>query len=72
MEKEKNFKWEKSENLLNFVTFRECFICEKLVFLKIAAEAFEAGDFLNNFLRFLGFWGSFGYKNIFYEKMCSV
>ena len=32
-------------NLLNFVTFKEPW--EKLDFLKIAAKAFEAGNFLN-------------------------
>ena len=32
------------------------------------AEASEAGDFLNIFLRFLGFWGSFSYKYFSYEK----
>ena len=31
----------------------------KSAFLKITAQAFEAGDFLNIFLRFLGFSGSF-------------
>ena len=35
------------------VTFKELY--EKSVFLKIAAQAFEAGDFLNISLRFLGF-----------------
>ena len=43
----------KSYNLLNFVTFKE--VSEKSLLLKIAAQAFEAGDFLNIFLRFLGF-----------------
>ena len=37
----------------NFVTFKE--LKEVLMFLKIADQAFEAGDFLNIFLRFLGF-----------------
>ena len=41
------------------------------MFLEISAEAFEAGDFLNIFLRFLGFWGSFYYK-IFLIKKCVV
>ena len=35
---------------------------EKLAFLKIAAQVFEAEDFFNIFLRFLGFRGSFSYK----------
>ena len=47
------------------------------MFLKIAAQAFEAGDFLNIFFRPLGFWGSFSdikftiflYKFYLYEKM---
>ena len=43
----------KIENLLNFVTFKE--LQEKSAFLKIAAQAFEAGDFLNIFFRFFGF-----------------
>ena len=38
------------------------------MFLKIAAQAFETGDFLNIFLRFLGFSGSFCYKNFSYKK----
>ena len=39
--------------LLNFVTFKE--LQEKSAFLKIPAQAYEAGDFLNIFLRFWGF-----------------
>ena len=39
-------------------------------FRKIEAQAFEAGDFLNIFLRFWDFWGSFSYKNISYKKTC--
>ena len=31
---------------------------------KIEAQAFEAEDFLNIFLRFLSFWGSFSYIHI--------
>ena len=38
------------------------------MFLKIAAHVFEAGDFLNIFLRFLGFSSSFCYKNFSYKK----
>ena len=52
------------------VTFKELY--EKSVFLKIAAQAFEAGDFLNISLRFLGFWGSFCYKKFSYKKTCSL
>ena len=40
----------------------------KISFLKIAAEAFEARDVLNIFLRFWSFWGSFSYKKFSYEK----
>ena len=41
----------------------------KTSILRIAAEAFEAGDFLNHFLRFWGFWGSFSYKKcVLYKK----
>ena len=36
---------------MNFVTFKEL---QKNQFLKIAAQASEAGDFLNIFLRFWG------------------
>ena len=57
----------KNENLLNFVIFKE--LQEKSAFLKIAAQAFEAGDFLNIFFRFLGFWGSFSYKNFSLKKV---
>ena len=38
------------------------------MFLKVAAQVFEAGDFLNIFLWFLGFWGSLSYKNFSYKK----
>ena len=48
-----HFKSEKNLNLLNFVTFKG--LKEKSAFLKIAAQASEAGDFLDIFLRFLGF-----------------
>ena len=41
---------------------------EKSVFLKSAAQVFEAGDFLNISLRFWGFWGSFSYNNFSYKK----
>ena len=41
---------------------------EKSVFLKIAAQASEAGDFLNIFLRFLGSWGSFSYQMFVIKK----
>ena len=41
----------------------------KFTFLKIAAEAFETGDFLKIFLKFLGFWGSFSYQNFSYKKV---
>ena len=37
------------------------------MFLKIAAQAFQAEDFLNIFLRIWGFWGSVSYKK-FYKK----
>ena len=33
------------------------------MFLKIATQAFEAGDFYSIFLMFLGFWGSFSNKH---------
>ena len=36
-----------------FVTFKE--LLEKSVLLKIATQTFEAGDFLNIFLRFWAF-----------------
>ena len=38
------------------------------MFAKIAVQAFEAGDFLNIFLRFWGFLGSFSYKNFSHKK----
>ena len=38
----------------------------------MAAQVFESGNFLNIFLRFLGFWGSFSYKNFSYKKTCTV
>ena len=62
MNTEKNFKQEKMLNLLDFVTFKE--LKEKFMFLKIAAQTFEAGDFLNIFLRFWCFWVSFSYRKL--------
>ena len=38
------------------------------MFLKIAALVFDAEDFLNIFLSFLGFWGLFSYKKFSYKK----
>ena len=38
------------------------------MFLKIAAQPFGDGDFLNNFLRFFGFRGSFSGKDLSYKK----
>ena len=38
------------------------------MFLKIPAQSFEAGDFLNIFRRFLGFSGLFYYKDFSYEN----
>ena len=43
----------------NFVTFKK---------LQKSAHAFEAEDFLNIFVRFWGFRGSFSYKNFSYKK----
>ena len=43
-------------------------LLEKSVFLKSAAQAFEAEEFLNIFLRFWGCSGSFSYKNFSYKK----
>ena len=39
--------------LTQIVTFKQLY--EKSAFLKIAAQTFEVGDFLNIFLRFWGF-----------------
>ena len=63
---EKNFK-KKYQNLLNFVTFIE--LQEKSVFLKVASQTLQTEDFLNIFLRFWGFCGSFYYKNFSYKKV---
>ena len=38
--------------MLNFITFKE--LLEKSAFLKITAQAFDAGDFVNILLRFWG------------------
>ena len=70
METEKNFKSGKIWYLLSFVTFKEPL--EKSAFLKIPAQAFESVDFLTIFLKFLGFWGSFSYKNVSYKKTCTI
>ena len=57
----------KIKNLSSFVTLKN------LVFFKIAAQPFEVGDFLNIFLKFLGFWGSFCFNYFSYKKqvVCS-
>ena len=70
METKKNFKSEKSSNLLNVVTYKE--LQEKPVCLKTEAQAFEAGDFLNTFLRFQGFCGPFSYKKFSYIKKTHI
>ena len=56
-------------NLLNFVTFKE--LQQKSALLKIAAQTFEAGHFLNNFLRFWVFEAHFLIK-IFIIKKTNV
>ena len=67
MDAENNFESEKMVKLTQFKDLQE-----KSMFLKIAVEAFEAGDFLNIFLRFFGFWGLFSYKKFSYKKkMCT-
>ena len=63
MDTENNFK---SEKKVKLTQFKE--LLEKSVVLKIAAETFEAGDFLNILLRFFGIWGSFSYINFSYKK----
>ena len=46
----KNFKLGKMLKFTKFCTFKE--LQQKSTFLKIAAQAFETGDFLNILLRF--------------------
>ena len=46
----KNLKYETMVNLPDCATFKELY--QKSAFLKIEGRAFEAGDFLNIFLRF--------------------
>ena len=41
------------------------------MFAKIAVELFEAGDFLNVFLRFWGFEAHFLIKIFLIKKMCN-
>ena len=53
--------------MFNFVTLKE--FSEKSMFLKIAAQEFEVGDFLNIFLKFCSFWSTFSFK-IFLIKKC--
>ena len=49
-----------------FCNFKE--LRKNQPFFEIAAQAFKAGNFLNIFLRFLDFWGSFSDKNFSYKK----
>ena len=60
--------WIAALHTANFVTFKKLY--EKPVFLKNTAQAFEAGDFLDIFLRFCYFWGSFFYKDFSYKNTC--
>ena len=66
----------KAKILLNFEIFKK--LLEISAFLKIEAKAFEAGDYLNIFFRFLFlffalfFFGSFSYNKFSYKKMCSA
>ena len=53
MEMEKNFKKEKAKIYLILTLLKS--LQEKSAFLKISAQAFETGNFLNIFLRLLGF-----------------
>ena len=53
METEKNFNKKKAKIYLILSLLKS--LQEKSAFLKISAQAFEAGDFLNILLRFLGF-----------------
>ena len=61
MKTEKNFKQEKMLKFTPFSNFEELY--EKSVLLKIAGQAFEAGDFINIFLSVWGFRGSFSDEN---------
>ena len=56
--------------MLTFTQFKK--FMEKSAFLKIAAQAFEADDFLNIPLRLFWdeVWGSFFYKNISDKRKC--
>ena len=53
MEIEKNFKKEKAKIYLILTLLKS--LQEKSAFLKISTQAFETGNFLNIFLRLLGF-----------------
>ena len=57
---------EKMLNFTQYVTYKGPL--GKSVFLKIVAQAFEAGYSLKILLRFSGFWGSFSYKKFSYKK----
>ena len=54
-------------NLVSFVTVKEL-----KRFFKIAAQASEARGFLNIFLRFKDFCGSFSYKHFLIKKTCKA
>ena len=56
-----------TEEILNGKLHFSCSVLEISAFLKIAAQAFRAGDFLNIFFRFSGFQSHF-LVNIFLSK----
>ena len=66
MEKQKNFKEEKK---LKFTQFWNLWrVLGKISIFKNFSLGIWGWSFLNIFLRFLGFWGSFSYKNFSCKK----
>ena len=63
MKTDKNFKYKKMVKFTQFVTLKE--LKEKSTFLKIPAQTFEAGDFLNIFgISWGGFFKVFGFLRL--------
>ena len=68
MKTEKNFKLVKVLKFTQFCNFKR----DLGKISVLTAQAFEAKDFLNIFLWFWSFGGSFSYKNLSYEKYTCI
>ena len=66
METEKNFKEEKKVKFSQFCNFKRAI--GKISVFKNCSSGIRGRNFLNIFLKFLGFSGAFSYKDFSYKK----